>query len=409
MRPHLLVRTPNGSEARFSASLWVGLLVIAVGSFVSPNSLPADLQAYCESLASRQMASKPLRLLPTKIERTIPLPGDGFMWGAQWNSHNKTLSVFEGTESRLSVLDSVGHIVATIGRRGSGPGEFRLSPVYVGSRQRFRFAEDGRVLALDDRYAHLFTGGRETGEATFEETSVGLTTDVHVARLDSGWLVSMGHRRAPDAFSRSVVQLYLVTDGFRSLQVSQKLGRVRNGLSPAAVSARLVEGPYDDLYRRTWDAANRTLAMVSYRRFAVCSGSIRDSASWRAWSVDATPREVTKAERERVLVRRFGASTGPIPVMGGRIEEYYTDRWPRSAPFYYDLSALNDSTFAALRLDTDGGVTADLIHVKHGYQGSIKVPASRSVIGAYSDGLMLLNFGDAEVELLRAGSGPGRE
>jgi hypothetical protein len=117
--------------------------------------------------------------------------------------------------------------------------------------------------------------------------------------------------------------------------------------------------------------------------------------------VAAVPREVTAAERDRLLTRRFGATSGPIPMMGGNVEDYFKGRWPKVAPFYYDVTALDDASFGALRLDADGEVSVDVIDSGRGYRGTVKVPSSRSVIGGYADGLLLLNFGDGEVEFLR--------
>jgi hypothetical protein len=382
-------------------ALAAALLAIGMASFRSPSALPADLQSYCESLASRQTGGAPVRLLTTRIERTITLPGNGFLWGAQWNPAAKTLSFFEAAESRLTILDSLGNVRSTIGRGGSGPAEFRLSPVYVGSRQRFRFGDNGHVLALDDRYGHVFAAGRQTQEVTFGDAQGALATDASVARIGNGWIVSMANRRAAEGASRSIVRLYLVRDSGGPRQDARQFATVRNVLSKWPVTnGSQPDMPYDDAYRRTWDAAGRSLAVLSYRRFAMCAGDLDDSASWRAWSVDARPREVTSAERDRLLKARFGATSGPIPMMGGLVEEYFKDRWPKTAPFYYDVTSLNDSTFAAVRLDDDGGVTADLMSVHRGYQGSMKIPASRGVIGGYSSGLLLLNFGDAEVEFL---------
>jgi hypothetical protein len=389
----------------FAVTLSLGLTVVGLtASLPTSSQLPGDLQSYCESLASTPGRQGPTRILQTRVERTITLPGSAqLILGAQWNPSQKTLTVFEGPESRLTILDSLGQIVGTVGRRGDGPEEFRLSPVYVGSRQKFRFADDRRVLVLDDRFGHVFSGTRQIQEVRFSDATGILATDVHVARMSDAWVVSMANRRAADAASRSLVRLYRVRDMDGPRQSPQLLTTVKNVASQApATAGRAPNLPYDDLYRRTWDAVGQTLAIVSYHHFSICIGNPADSASWRAWSVGAVPRQVTAAEQDRILKARFGATRGPIPMMGGRIEDYFRGKWPRTAPFHYDITSLNDSTFAALRLDPDGGITADLINVRRGYRGSMKIPPSRFVIGGFSDGLLILNFADAEIEFLGA-------
>jgi hypothetical protein len=388
-----------------AATLSLGLSAVALTRAWSPStSLPRDLQSYCEALAAKSVnAAPPLRMLTTRVDRTVTLPGSARLTlGAQWRPREKTLAVFEGSDSRLTILDSLDQVVGTVGRRGNGPAEFRLSPVYTGSRQKFRFGDGDRVLVLDDRYGHVFAGGRQIQEVQFDFAPGTLVTDAHVARMNDGWIVSTANRRAATAAERSLVRLFLVRDTAGPRQTARLLATVRNVASQApATTGRPPALPYDDQYRRTWDAAGRNFSVVSYRHFSVCIGAA-DSSSWHGWSSRAVPRRVTAAERGRVLTARFGATSGPIPMMGGKVEEYYRGKWPDTAPFYYDVTALDEQTFAALRLDPEGGVTADLFDAGSGYHGSMKIPASRFVIGGYSDGLLLLNYGDGEIDFLRA-------
>jgi hypothetical protein len=90
---------------------------------------------------------------------------------------------------------------------------------------------------------------------------------------------------------------------------------------------------------------------------------------------------------------------------GTPVEEVFRGRWPARAPFYHDITALNDSTYAAIRLDDQGGFTADLISIARGYLLSVRLPVGRGLIGGYRDGLLLLNSEDGEVELLRVPAG----
>lgn len=90
-----------------------------------------------------------------------------------------------------------------------------------------------------------------------------------------------------------------------------------------------------------------------------------------------------------------------MPMAGIPVEEVFRGKWPATAPFYHDVTALNESTYAAIRLDDQGGLTADVMSVARGYIVSVRLPTGRSIIGGYRDGLLVLNPDEGAVELLR--------
>lgn len=372
------IRTLLPAAALLAAAAWI----------VPPAPLPADLQAFCERLADQRAAVPELRFGSGTVERTIVLPGAPRILGGEWNSAKKTLTIFEAADSRVTVLDSAGQVLRTLGRGGQGPAEFVLSPMIFGSRQKFRSAPDGRVFVLDERFGHLFAGSAQVQEVHFGESMGPLPADAHVARLENGWIVSMARLDFGDQAASSIVRLFTVRDTDGSRQTPVQLATIRNGLAPVPPGTAPGQGmPYDWQFRRVWDAMGRNMAVVSKRRFALCVGSPADSLSWRAWSAKALPRKVDQAERDRILKERFGRTSGPMPMAGTPIEEVFRGRWPAAGPFYYDVTALNDSTYAAVRLDDQSGGTADLISVARGYLVSVHLPAGRGVIGGYRDGL----------------------
>ena len=377
-------------------------VLLAIIGRQGASPLPADLQAFCERLAGRAPASAELRFVTGTVERTIELPGTPRLLGGQWDAVLKTLTVFESGDSRIAVLDSTGRVLRTLGRSGEGPAEFRLSPVVFGSRQRFRVAPDGRVLVVDERFGHLFAGNTQTQEVHFGGTMGPIPSDVHVARLRNVWLVSVGNVAFDDRAAASRVALFLVPDAAARRQDPALLATLSNGLMPIPGNGPAGYGmPYDRQRRRIWDAAGSGLAVLSHQRFALCAGSPTDSATWKAWAINAVRRRVDAAERDRLLIERFGKTSGPVPMAGTPIEEVYRGRWPATAPFYHDITHLNDSTYAAIRLDNATGVTADLVSVSRGYLRSVRLPANRGVIGGYRDGLLLLDAGEGLVELYR--------
>ncbi len=386
-----------------SVVLRAAALLASVAWTLHPPPLPTDLQAFCERLADRAAAAPALRFGSGTVERTITLPGDPrLILGGEWNSTLKTLTVFESADSRVTILDTAGQVLRTFGRHGEGPAEFRLSPMVFGSRQRFRSAPDGRVLVLDERFGHLFAGGAQVQEVHFGESMGPLPTDVHVARVENGWIVSTARLEFSDQASSSIVRLFTVRDIDGPRHTPVQLATIRNGLAPLPPGTTRGHGmPYDVQYRRVWDAMGRNMAVASKRHFALCFGSPADSTSWRAWASKAVQRKVDEAERNRILKERFGRTSGPMPMAGTPVEEVFRGKWPAAGPFYYDVTALNDSTYAAVRLDDQSGVTADLISVARGYLVSVHLPAGRGVIGGYRDGLLLLNAGDGDVEFLR--------
>ena len=383
-------------------ALFAGALLATLPRLPSPIPLPTDLQAFCERMADRASTAPQLRFGSSGVERTIVLPGSPRVLGGEWNPVQKTLTVFEAADSRVTVMDSAGQVLRTFGRGGQGPAEFVISPMVFGSRQKFRSAPDGRVFVVDERFGHLFAGSVQVQEAHFGEGMGTLPTDVHVARVDNGWIVSIAHLDFSDQASSSIVHLFTVRDLDGPRQTPLKLATIRNGLAPLPPGAVRGHGmPYDMQYRRAWDAMGRVMSVASKRRFALCVGSPADSSSWRAWVSNAVPRRVDDAERRRVLTERFGRTSGPMPMAGTLIEEVFRGKWPATGPFYHDVTALNDSTYAAIRLDDRAGLTADLMSVTRGYLVSVHLPADRGVIGGYRDGLLLLNPADGEVEFLR--------
>jgi hypothetical protein len=114
---------------------------------------------------------------------------------------------------------------------------------------------------------------------------------------------------------------------------------------------------------------------------------------------------VDQVERDRILKERYGRTSGAMPMAGTPVEEVFRGRWPVSAPFYHDITALGDSTYAAIRLDDRAGLTADVISITRGYLLSVRLPAGRGLLGGYRDGLLLLSAEDGEVELLRIPGG----
>lgn len=392
------------APALLTAALLLG--GAAAGMLPPPRALPTDLQAFCERLADRAPTAPALRFGTGTVERTITLPGSPRVLGAQWNPAAKTLTIFEAADSRVTVLDSAGTILRTVGRGGQGPAELSVQPMMFGSRQRFRNAQDGRVLVLDDRFGHLFSGSTQSQELHFGESMGPLPSDVHVARLVNGWIVSAARLDFADQAASSIVRLFMVRDISGPRQTPVELATIRNGLAPVPPGAPRGHGmPYDRQYRRVWDAMGRNMAVVSKGRFALCVGSPADSSSWRAWAVQAVPRKVDQVERHRILKERYGRTSGPMPMAGTPVEEVFRGRWPASATFYHDITVLNDSTYAAIRLDDQAGFTADLISIARGYFRSVRLPAGRGLIGGYRDGLLVLNAGDGEVELLRLPGG----
>ncbi len=386
------IRTLLPAAALLAAAAWI----------VPPAPLPADLQAFCERLADQRAAAPELRFGSGTVERTIVLPGAPRILGGEWNSAKKTLTIFEAADSRVTVLDSAGQVLRTLGRGGEGPAEFVLSPMVFGSRQRFRSAPDGRVFVVDERFGHLFAGSEQVQEVRFGESMGSLPSDVHVARLENGWIVSTARLDFSNQALSSIVRLFTVRDIDGPRQTPVQVATIRNGLAPLPPGTTRGHGmPYDMQYRRVWDAMGRNVAVVSKRHFAVCIGSPADSSSWRAWVAKAVPRKVDEAERNRILTERFGRTSGPMPMAGTPVEEVFRGKWPATGPYYHDLTALNDSTYAAIRLDDQSGVTADLMSVARGYLVSVHLPPGRGIIGGYRDGLLLLNAGDGEVEFLR--------
>jgi hypothetical protein len=142
------------------------------------------------------------------------------------------------------------------------------------------------------------------------------------------------------------------------------------------------------------------MAVLSSKGFSVCFGDPNTAGSWRAWSAAANPRQVDSRERDRILKQRFGRSTGRAPMMNIPVEQVFDGKWPQHAPFYYDLTTLGDSIFAAMRLDSVQGVAADLFHPAKGYVGTVTLPQDRYLIGGFLSGFLLLDPQEGAVEFL---------
>jgi hypothetical protein len=336
------------------------------------------------------------------VERRIELPGSTRLLGAQWIPDDGRLTFLDAEGGQVTTLDGTGKLVSSLGRVGEGPGEFRFSPVYIGSRQKFRAASTHRVMVLDDRWAQIFDGVRPVRQVRLDSLAPVLGTDAHVARVSGGWVVSLARRGQAAPAGAGQVRLFLVSDT-STRSVAVPIARVKNVLGVYLPTAGSITAayPYERLFRRTWDASGHTLALISYRHFAVCFRSIGAPDFWQVWSLTANRRRVDASERDRVLRERFGRSSGPIPIAGGRIEDQYLGKWPAFAPYYHDIMVLNDSTYATLRLSPIRGTTADLFSVGRGYLGSVSIPDGRGAIAGYDRGIMLFDFANGAIDFLR--------
>ena len=379
----------------------LGIALVTTQSSSAQGGLP-DWQARCEAAADGNQPKEAVRRLAARVERRIDLPGSARLLGAEWNYRTSQLILLDAEDRQLLTLDTAGRVRSKVARPGEGPGELLLSPVYIGSRQKFRSDSGHRILVLDDRRAQIFDGNQLSRQVRLDSLAPALGTDAHVARTQHGWLVSLARRGQPDMNGQSQVRLFLIQDTPPSPQATL-IAFVRNVLSEHGASGGSITSdyPYDRLFRRTWDASGLTVAILAYRRFAICFHPLAEADSWRAWILTAPPRKVDAAERDRVLRERFGRSSGPVPMAGGRIEDVYKGKWPDYGPFYYDLTALTGTLYAALRLDAGPGVAADFFDVVRGYRGTVTVPAERTVLGGYANGLLLLDFQNSAVELLR--------
>jgi hypothetical protein len=264
--------------------------------------------------------------------------------------------VSDGGESRLAVFSSDGKSLATIGRKGKGPGEFEYptGPVvgndgalYVrnmSSVSRFVFEQRTGVLSrFDKAFAGPAFAPWMSKSATFIDRSGRLHFPLEWGGKD-GLMHTAYQRYALDGRkldSLPVPAQPTQRSGWASVQTSPNGGRMLKGLAtvpfhPLPVftvsgAGTIISSPSDSYVLQEIDASQRVVRTIR-----------RDVA---APPIPAAER----ADSTRALARRIDSLKVPLEQVRGMSEEVKARKLPISYPIFRSLSTAHDGTLWARR------------------------------------------------------------
>jgi hypothetical protein len=252
-------------------------------------------------------------------------------------------------EPRVVVFSSRGRHLATIGRKGEGPGEFTAPTGPV-------IGADGTLYVRNMEQVVRFTRDPRTGIASrFDKTFVGPTMAPWRSKLSSiidrsgrfHFPLQVGLRDGPThyAYRRYAqdgrkldslpVPLYSTArSSWASVMISEGTGRVVPGLSMVpfhpvpvwvvTVNGTVISGPADRYELTETDSLGR--AIRTYRR---------------AVPADRIPPRV-RGDSLRALRRRIDSLPVPLSQVRGASEEVKGQRLPDTYPFYLGVGAMSN-------------------------------------------------------------------
>jgi len=348
--------------------------------FVSAQAGPGSLHATCDSaLTSRSVTDGGDRVLSVRAERVVPLPdavgvigdviatADGFF-------------VLDMSNRRIAQVDSTGRLLRQFAQSGEGPGDLSFPIPTWTTASRLALTGNGHLLAVDRRSLKAYDTEAEKVAVEWDQP----VTSFYEANNEGMHLAYVGGQRV--LFSESGKRQY--RDSTRDVRTavrisaidvatkrSQTMFRADNPLSLRAHIPRIPPRmPYDDEYRRLWDADSTALVIYSYRRYGVC---FFDSAGELAAAHSRGTRSypVDDAERSRVMTELFGTRHDvPLPVIGKTAIEYLANKWPEHGPFYTDVVRIPGEGALLLRRVSATKVVGDVISETRGYLGTIDLP-----------------------------------
>jgi hypothetical protein len=293
------------------------------------------------------------------------------------------IAVLDGLNSRVTIYDTLGSVVASFGRQGNGPGEFEELGFGHGSRavyNQLAVTPAGWIAVNELNLLHIF---RSDGTFVERMTTGGAHAGPHGVRhlapvSDSSFLFARtgAMEVGSDSTSRAALSLYEVVVRGTTLDTVY-VGRLDNTLvrfrPPDPFPAR---DPYAGMYRRTWDALpDGILVAASLRQHGICFFDA-ERAVTGAYRVAAPVLPVDGAEKRRVIAALRSRHGDAPPLRGGGWDDFYSE-WPSTLPYYTDLVMASDSVVWVERPVTATEWKADLYHVRRGYLGSTQVPSAR--------------------------------
>ncbi len=244
-------------------------LILALGLTACETGSPADRTIVPTGMPFAEM----FRLVQVITPEQTPESPIAVISGTSWDGDH--IAIADASEGNAKLFEGDGSLVATLGRRGEGPGEFRAA--------RYPDLLDGRLLVADGQ------GGRvsvwtDAGELE-REIEVGIGFVSGFASLPDGRLVftGLGFGR-----SESALGVYF-PDGTRLMQ-----GLYTNDVLPADVSPDL---PWGMMRQTLFAAANDTAWAVS---------TISDSI----WVVPLN-RDAVEPESYRLAIPGYVAPAAP--------------------------------------------------------------------------------------------------
>ena len=264
--------------------------------------------------------------------------------------------VSDGGDARIAVFSLEGKSLATIGRKGKGPGEFEYptgpvvgndNALYVRNMSAFsRFVPDPKTGMLT-RFDKTFAGPGFAPWMSKSATFIDRTGRLHFPLEWGGkdGLMHFAYKRfaldGRELDSLPVPTQPTTRSGWASVQVSAGTGRMLKGLAVVpfhplpvfTVSAvgTIISSPSDSYLLQEYDAGGRVVRTI--RRDVV------------APPIPAAER----ADSTRALARRIDSLKVPLEQVHGMSEEVKARKLPTTYPVFRSLSTARDGTVWARR------------------------------------------------------------
>lgn len=339
----------------------------------STLSSSIDWQSACEDRLNSAPQSKE-RSYPLMLKhrwRINPSPPLGRVVGLAWDQTRSRIVVADNSVSEISILDTLGRRLGTIGRYGEGPGDIDLRNM-DGGTNRLTLLSDGAIAIADVRHLKVFApNGQLKHWLKVDSGSTLDRFDMQLEATGQGELIAVRtgkqHIASLDFDERTRLTLVRVENTSRTPTMTA-VGELRNSYSMLKPSDPFPGyQPYRRGYRRSWGTYSSGVVAQSWKHFGLCYFDWTGEVI-AAHAVSARRIQVDAAERERVLKAEMGGP-GPVPFLHTTAEALYRDNWPKEGPLYVDVVAREDGLVWALRWTPELGQIIDVFSL-NGYLGS---------------------------------------
>ena len=362
----------------------------------STQASTRDWQSACEDRLSSTRPSREVAY-PLVLEarwRIDPDPPLGPIVGLAWDPAHSRILVADNSVSEISILDTLGRRLGTIGRYGEGPGDIDLKNV-DGGTNRLALLPNGEIAITDVRHLKVFApDGQVLKRLRVDSSSTLDRFDMQLEATSEGDLIAVRtgkqHVGALDLDERTRLTLVRV-NATSPTSTMTVLGDLKNSYSLLKPSNPFPGyQPYRRGYRRSWGAYPSGVVAESWRYFGLCYFDWTGRVI-AAHAVGARRVQVDAAERKRVLMEEMGGP-GPVPFLHTTAEALYRENWPEEGPLYVDLVVRDDGLVWALRWSPESKQIVDVFDPS-GYQGSFS-PRQRGLPLLLRDSLAF--WADAE-------------